>query len=169
MKLRSNGRKKQREEQEANQDHGTNLSRPAEVDDDPDYINNLTESELTQGTISLLTNLAAKDFVLANLDDAEVHEHRWLTRIVRMEVESLHPHEDSMWQGRFRQVAAGEPDQALAALSEGEKTIIQQYIQGAIARVTRSKDGFQQEKMNESINVSERRDRSDDEGGFLGR
>lgn len=167
MKLRSNGRQKQREQQEANQDHSTNLSRPSEVDDDPDYIDSITESELTQGTISLLTNLASKDFVLANLDEAEVHEHRWLTRIVRMEVESLHPHEDSMWQGRFRQLAAGEADQALTALSESEKTIIQQYIQGVIARASRSKDGFQQEKMNESINVSERRDRSEDDGGFL--
>jgi len=133
------------------------------------YINKLTNSELDAGTVKMLSNMMSKDFVLGNYSDAESNEHRWLTRIIKLQVEAQHPHDDSMWQGRFRQVASGRGDQHLSSLSDRELTIIRQFIRGVLSRSSRSRDGWQQDKMNESIAVQERRDVDEDDGGFLGR
>lgn len=155
------------EQQEANQDHSTNLQFADDGSMDAGYIDKVTNSQLDQGTIDVLANLLSKDFVLGNLSEAEVHEHRWLTREVVMEAESEHPREDSMWQGRFRQVAAGRERDALTALDGPQKAVMQQFTQGVIARATRSRDGWQQEEVNKSYRVSERREPDADDGGFL--
>jgi len=96
-----------------------------------------------------------------------VHEHRWLTRQLVLEVEAAHPTADSMWRGRFRQVASGQARDALRPLDDAQKTVMQQFIQGVISRATRSKEGWQQEEMNKSYRVSERREPDSDDGGFL--
>ncbi|RAW44088.1 hypothetical protein DQW50_16330 [Halorubrum sp. 48-1-W] len=156
-----------REEQKANQDHGTNLQFADDGQMDAGYIDKVTNSQLQQGTVDVLANLLSKDFVLGNLSEAEVHEHRWLTREIVLEVEAEHPSPDSMWQGRFRQVASGRERDALEPLDGPQKTTMQQFIQGVIARATRSRDGWQQEEVNKSYRVSERREPDKDDGGFL--
>lgn len=160
---------KAQQRQQANQDHGANLQ--SQFNDDGsmkrEYIRELTSTELNVGTVKMLSNMMTKDFVLGNYSEAESNEHRWLTRVIKLQVETLHPHHDSMWSGRFRQVAAGRGDQNLDPLSERELAIIRQFIRGVLSRASRSREGWQQEKMNESIAVSERRDPGDDDGGWL--
>lgn len=162
-------REKAEQRQQANQDHGANLQ--SQFNDDGsmkrEYIRELTSTELDTGTINMLSNMMTKDFVLGNYTEAESNEHRWLTRVIKLQVESLHPHDDSMWVGRFRQLAAGRSDQNLDPLSEREMAVIRQFIRGVLSRASRSREGWQQEKMNESIAVSERREPDADEGGFL--
>ena len=153
--------------QQANQDHASNLQFADDGQMDTGYIDKVTNSQLQQGTIDVLSNLLSKDFVLGNLSEAEVHEHRWLTREIVLEVESEHPRPDSMWRGRFRQVASGQARDALEPLDGSQKTVMQQFIQGVITRATRSKDGWQQEEVNKSYRVSERREPDKDDGGFL--
>lgn len=155
------------EAQEVNQDHATNLQFADDGQMDSGYINKVTNSQLQQGTVDVLANLLSKDFVLGNLSEAEVHEHRWLTREIVLEVEAEHPTADSMWQGRFRQVASGNERDALNPLDGPQKTVMQQFIQGVIARATRSRDGWQQEELNKSYRVSERREPDKDDGGFM--
>lgn len=155
--------------QERQQEHLTMLSQP--VDDgtemDEAYIDKMTGSRLEQGTINLLSNLLSEDFVLGNFSQAEVHEFRWLARVIRLEVEALHPHEESVWTGEFRKVAFDQPMQALKPLDDAELAIIEQYIMGVISRATRGKDGWQQEMFNKTITATERRDLDEDEGGLL--
>lgn len=154
------------EEQQANQDHVTNLQFQDDGAMDKGYIDKVTNSQLQQGTVDILANLLSKDFVLGNLSEAEVHEHRWLTREVVLEVEAAHPRPNSMWRGRFRQVASGKERDALEPLDDAQKTTMQQFIQGVIARATRSRDGWQQEEVNKSYRVSERREPDKDDGGM---
>lgn len=153
--------------QEANQDHSTNLQFADDGSMDDGYIDKVTNSQLDQGTVDVLANLLSKDFVLGNLSEAEVHEHRWLTREIVMEVEAEHPNPESMWQGRFRQVAAGRERDALRPLDGPQKAVMQQFTMGVISRATQSRDGWQQEELNKSYRVSERREPDKDEGGFL--
>lgn len=157
----------QQEMQEANQDHATNLQFADDGSMDAGYIDKVTNSQLQQGTVRILGNLLSKDFVLGNLSEAEVHEHRWLTRQLVLEVEAAHPRTNSMWRGRFRQVASGMERDALEPLDDAQKTVMQQFIQGVITRATRSRDGWQQEEVNKSYRVSERREPDSDDGGFL--
>jgi len=167
--VKSNGMspEEQQQNQQANQEHMTNLQFAENGDLDEGYIDKVTNSELDPGTVSTLSNLLSKDFVLGNLSEAEVHEHRWLTREIMIEVEAMHPDHDSMWQGRFRQVASGERRDALRPLDDAQKSVMQQFIQGVISRATRSKDGWQQEEVNKSYRVSERVEPESDDGGFL--
>ncbi|WPH59220.1 hypothetical protein AFNJKBDN_CDS0003 [Halorubrum virus V_ICIS4] len=135
---------------------------------DRTYINEMTDHELDQGTVDIMSNLLDRDFMLGNLSDAEVHEYRWLARVVRLEIESLHPNEESIWQGNLRAVAFDDRSDALPALSEQDLSIIEQFLMAVIARATRGKDGWQQEMFNKTISASERREvGGDDDGGFL--
>jgi hypothetical protein len=168
---REKSREEMQEEQRQQQLHQMNLNgarQEAERPMDTAYIDKMTGHQLEQGTIDLLSNLLDQDFMLGNLSDAEVHEYRWLVRVLRLEIEALHPNEDSIWQGRLRAVAFDDPTDALPSLSEQDLSIIEQFLMGVIARATRGKDGWQQEMFNKTIQASETREvGEDDDGGFL--
>lgn len=160
-----------REEQREHQQHSMNLqaaSRPEADEMSPAYIDKMTDHSLDQGTIDLLSNMLDEDFMLGKLSDAEHHEFRWLARVMRLEVESLHPNEDSIWQGDLRAVAFDDTNQALPPLDAKDKAIIEQFIHASISRASRGKDGWQQEMFNKTITASEMRQvGEDDDGGFI--
>ncbi|WP_435551965.1 hypothetical protein [Natrinema sp. CGMCC1.2065] len=160
----------QREEQRRQQMHMQNLGSAGAQDSpvDPDYVDRITTSEMDQGTVRILKNMLSRDWVLANFDDAEVHEIRWLARVMMKQLEALHPPEDSIWTGELRKYAADDDRQALEPLDSAQRLVVFETIQGIISRATRSKDGWQQENFNKTINQSETIDRSsDDDGGWL--
>lgn len=159
-----------REQQRQQQLHQMNLdgARAQSEGMDQTYIREMTDHELEQGTIDILSNLLDRDFMLGKLSDAEVHEYRWLARVLRLEIEALHPHEDSVWQDATRAIAFDDRSDALPSLSEQDLSIIEQFLMGVIARATRGKDGWQQEMFNKTIQASETRQiDDDDDGGFL--
>lgn len=159
-----------REQQRQEQRHQMNLNAAQARGEGMDrtYINEMTDHELAQGSVDILSNLLDRDFMLGNLSDAEVHEYRWLVRVLRLEIEALHPNEDSVFRGPLRAVAFGDRDDALPSLSEQDLSIIEQFLMAVIARATRGKDGWQQEMFNKTIQASETRQvGEDDSGGFL--
>jgi len=160
-----------REEQRQQQLHQMNLDGARarqQAGMDRTYINEMTDHELDQGTVDILSNLLDRDFMLGNLSDAEVHEYRWLARVLRLEIEALHPNERSVFAGATRAAAFDDPHDALPSLSEQDLSIIEQFLMAVIARATRGKDGWQQEMFNKTIQASETREvGDDDDGGFL--
>lgn len=166
--LSNNEEQDQRDEARRQQMHMQNLADPGGDNPDPDYVDRITQTELDQGTVRILENMLSRDWVLANFSDAEVHETRWLARVMMMQLEALHPPEDSIWTGELRAYAADEERQALQPLDSAQRLVIFETIQGVIARATRSKEGWQQENFNKTISQSETVDRSKDEdGGWL--
>ena len=158
-----------REEERKEQTHRLNLS-AADADRPMDtaYINEMTDHNLQDPTVDMLANMLDQDFMLGNLAEAEVHEYRWLARVMVLEIESLHPNEESVFQGELRALAFDDRGESLSALSPREKATIEQFIMGVIARATRGRDGWQQEMFNKTISASERRDVTDgDDDGFL--
>jgi hypothetical protein len=167
---RGPNREEMREEQRQQQLHQMNLDAARARQDGMDrtYINEMTDHELDQGTVDILSNLLDRDFMLGNLSDAEVHEYRWLARVLRLEIEALHPHEASVYRDATRAVAFDDRDDALPSLSEQDLSIIEQFLMAVIARATRGKDGWQQEMFNKTIQASETREvGDDDDGGFI--
>lgn len=159
-----------REQQRQQQLHQMNLdgARSQSRGMDRTYIKEMTDHELDQGTIDILSNLLDRDFMLGNLSDAEVHEYRWLARVLRLEIEALHPNENSVWKGYVRAVSFDDGDDALPSLSEQDLSIIEQFLMAVISRATRGKDGWQQEMFNKTIQASETREVGEDnDGGFL--
>jgi hypothetical protein len=158
-----------REEQREEQRHQLNLS-TADADQPMDraYINEMTDHQLQEPTVGILANLLDRDFMLANMSEAEVHEYRWLARVMKLEVEALHPPKDSIFQGKMRAIAYDDPEENIEALSAQDHAIIEQFLMAVIARATRGREGWQQEMFNKSISASETREiNNDDDGGFL--
>jgi hypothetical protein len=171
MGLIGNGKSEEqvRQEQRDEQLHQMNLSAAdAEQPMDRAYIEKMTEGSLQDPTKDMLQNLLSQDFLLGNLQEAEVHEYRWLARVMVLEIESLHPNEDSLFQGRVRAAAFDDKSQNIDPLSPREKAIVEQFVMGVVARASRGRDGWQQEMFNKTISASEKRDVSEDgDGGFL--
>jgi len=144
-----------REQQRQEQRHQMNLQAAEARSEGMDrtYINEMTDHELDQGTVDILSNLLDRDFMLG---------------VLRLEIEALHPHEDSVFQGPLRAVAFDDRSDALPSLSEQDLAIIEQFLMAVIARATRGKDGWQQEMFNKTITASEQRSIDEgDDGGFL--
>lgn len=157
-----------REQQRDDQLHQMNLSAAdAEQPMDTAYIGKMTEGNLQDPTVDMLSNLLDQDFLLGNLQEAEVHEYRWLARVMVLEVESLHPNDESVFQGTLRAAAFDKKGEQLDPMSGRQKAVIEQFIMGVIARATRGRDGWQQEMFNKTISASEKREVSDDDGGFI--
>lgn len=171
MRILGDGQPSQEElqrEQQRRQEDLVNIQQAEEGDLDPDYVQQMVETDLQDGTAKMLSNMLSRDWVLSNLSEPEVHEIRWLARTFTDELEAAHPPEDSIWTGELREYAADDNDQRLHPLTEAQKLEITQLVQGFIARVARSKDGFQQEIFRKQIRKSEREDRSEtDDGGWI--
>jgi len=170
MNILSNGKQQQehRREQSRESDHRANLSGAPNDDVNPDYVEQMLRSDLDRGTVDMLENLLSPDWVLSKMSDAEIHEMRWLARTMSDEVDSMHPPEDSIWTGEIRQYAADDERQKLTPLNNAERLTIFEFVQGFIARVARSKEGFQQENFKKQIRKSEREDKTESEsGGWL--
>jgi len=171
VKLPANGKSDEelRQERRDEQLHQMNLSAAdAEQPMDTAYIQQMTDHDLQDETVDMLSNLLDRDFMLGNLSDAEVHEYRWLARVMTLEIEALHPNRNSILQGKVRAMAFDDRDDGFEPLSEREKAKIEQFIMAVISRATRGRDGWQQEMFNKSISASETREvNADDDGGFL--
>jgi len=137
-----------RDEQRRQQLHQMNLdgARAQSEPMDRTYIREMTEHELDQGTIDILSNLLDRDFMLGNLSDAEVHEYRWLARVLRLEIESLHPNESSIFEDNVRMIAFDDRKDKLPSLSEQDLTIIEQFLMAVLGRTPTSADMAEQGK-----------------------
>ena len=156
-----------RAEQQQQQLHQMNLSGAAAEDPmDTAYINQMTDHNLSDPTVDILSNLLDEDFMLSNFAEAEVHEYRWLARVMVLEIEALHPAGDGVFSGELRAAAFDDAGDALTPLSKREKAIIEQFVMGVIARATRGRDGWQQEMFNKTIQASETREVDNDGGGI---
>jgi hypothetical protein len=141
-------------------DHGPQLNE--------DHFQELVEAGVPEDTVFHLRSLLSRDFVLSNLSEAEVHEMRWLARNLALRVFAIHPSKKSHMTGSYRQWVFDEPNQGLSPLSDGQRAKIRSFILAYIARVSRSKAGWQQEELSRQYQVSEMRtDSDDDDGGWF--
>lgn len=118
-------------------------------------------------------NLMSKDLTLGNLDAGAVEAHRFLVKNQQEFAEAEHPPQGSMVRGVVRAALLGDPADRKQPLDPSSRT--DEYSERLIheARISRSKNGFQQEKMVEQRQVHRTEDarfedQNDSSGGFLG-
>ena len=178
MSLFSNGNEIEQHEELAEADFERGVHRDlqgqmaAEQETGPqlndDHFQELVETGVPEDTVFHLRSLLSRDFVLSNLSEAEVHEMRWLARNLALRVFAIHPSKKSHMTGTYRQFIFDEQNQALTPLSDGQRAKIRSFILAYIARVSRSKSGWQQEELSRQYQVSEMRtDGDDDDGGWF--
>lgn len=133
-----------------------------------EHFQELVESGIPEDTVYQLQALMSRDFVLSNLSSAEVNEMRWLARNLSLRVFAMHPSKESHLTGEWRRFVLDEQNQGLKPLSDSQRTKIHSFIMGYIARVARSKGGWQQEELSSQYQVSEMRtDDGGDDGGWF--
>lgn len=162
---------KELEQQRAEQDDRMNLSRAAQETPDymerREYLETLVDSGLDPGTADVVVNMLQQDFVLGNIDDADFYEIKKLREITVKKIHAMHPHPKSIMQGSLRGQVYGETATNLKPLSQEDKAKIDTFVRGALMRLSRSKDGFQQEELGKTIAASERRDVDNEKSGWL--
>ncbi len=133
------------------------------------HLRELTDDELDEATLRLMSNLFSQDFLLSNLTDAEVKEIKWLARPISRTIKGMHPHHESAAQGQYRELVFG--DDSLEALTPYQETLIDQAVLDFLTRPPRSREGWQQDELAKSYNVSKVEDDSSDaeKGSLLGR
>lgn len=115
-----------------------------------------------------LANMISRELPLANLEDAEVNEVRWMSRAIELWIRSMHPPGESVMQGRTREILGRDPDDGLTALSHDDELGIRQLAETLAIRATRGRDGWQQKQFRTSYAVSEVVDHDEeDSGGWL--
>jgi hypothetical protein len=132
--------------------------------DVPDHFEDLVESGVPEESVYLLSQLMSKDWVLSNLKDAEVHEQRWLTENVYLGWLALHPRRESQLASEYRRWLFDDPGQAVEPLSDAARLEGKNFIRNHIARLSRGREGWQQEEMSKQYRVSETRKANDDGG-----
>lgn len=131
------------------------------------YLEEMTSSDLNPATVHMVVNMIASDFMLSNLKDAELHEIKKLREITLKKIKAAHPHPNAIMRGELRPDVCGEDADPLKPLSQSQEVALDQFVRGAFANLARSRDGFQQEQIGKTVNTSEVRKESDDDGGWL--
>jgi hypothetical protein len=120
---------------------------------------------------AMVEQLLSRDFILGNASDAEIEEVRWLARNVVDMLEASFPPEESVVQGSYRKVLLRDDSDGRRALDDVDRQELQQTVLAFLMRITRSEDGWQQDKVADSHDhrVVERRDSSPSRTLFGGR
>lgn len=147
---------------------GSMAGSPDDQEFKEDHFEELVEAGVPEDTVFHLRSLLSRDFVLANLSAAEVNEMRWLARNLALRVFALHPSKESHLTGEYRRFVLDEPNQGLKPLTDSQRSKIHSFIMAYIARVSRSKGGWQQEELSRQYQVSElHTDDGEEDGGWF--
>lgn len=123
-----------------------------------DYLREITQHGLPDGTYDHMASLLSPDLVLSNLEKAEVNEYKWLIRYTVKKMKAAHPDEDSYVQGEYRKFLRDNPKDGRKPLSQRQKQLIEHAAWVVISRIARSESGWQQEEIGKTTNVSEVQD-----------
>ena len=154
------------ERQARQQMHQSNFGRMESGQNVPnkEYLHELTENQVDDTTIELMQNLFSHDFMLSNLNPAEVIEQKWLVRVVSRKIKRMHPDSDAFAVGETRKVVFDDPRAGLKPLSPHQESLIDQAVLQFLTRPPRSREGWQQDEVSKQLTVSKVEGEEDNSG-----
>lgn len=155
------------ERQAEQQLHQSNFGTMEQGDNSPDkeYLKEITEEQVDENTLELMSNMFSHDFVLSNLQDAEVTEIKWLARVVARKIKRMHPDSDAFAAGESRKVVFDDEQAGLKPLSPYQESLIDQAVLTFLTRPPRSRGGWQQDEVAKSLKVSKVEDKKEESSG----
>lgn len=128
------------------------------------------EDRLDEYQIQKIQGLINKQWILANLSEAQTHDRWHKLDVMKMKVLGEFPPGESHIQGPIRGALKNEEMEQLFALTAEERNIIDQIFTSLQNMVTRSTDGFERQQVNTSIarTESENKKQSDSSSGLRG-
>lgn len=146
--------RQEREKQAQIQQRGLEHARERAEEIYTDLLDEITTSDLHPDSRNLLQNLISKDFIFANLTDAEVESFKKELALKRKKFYTMHPSQESIIEGKFRAYVYDDKGNRLTSLAQQEKLIVDQFFEGIWMRVTRARGMRQQEILKTQINQS---------------
>jgi len=123
---------------------------------------------LPEETVRKIQATVNRQFILANLTDAQEHDRWWWLEALRYKLIAEHPRPQSTMQGARRAFFFDDEAEQLTALTDKKRNHIDQIIVSLQNMVTRSRGGFEREQQNSTIAVTESPDRGgDSDDGLL--
>lgn len=168
--------KEERREQRRHQEEMALLNGAQSHHDSPqqirnDFIEDLKESPLSEGSKEILRNLISPDFIFAYYNKDEIRELKELLRLKKRQFYWMHPAPECEVTGSDRAYVNDDQRDKLEPLSDAEYLVVDTFFKGVYARVTRSKEMKQQEILQTSISENRvQREDGDDAttGGLTG-
>jgi len=136
-----------------------------------DLLDEISDSDLNPDSKGLLENLISKDFIFANLTEEEVTEFKFKLLLRRQAFYTMHPSQESIIEGKFREYIYDDSGNSLRTLTQQERLIVDQFFEGVFMRVTRARQMRQQEILRTQIqqSLTGHLNGEDGDGGLMGR
>lgn len=128
------------------------------------------EEYLPEATIKKIQAMINKEWVLANLTNAEAHDRRHKLEVIKIKILGTHPPEESAIVGPVRAFLFDNEREDLMPLTPAQRNTIDQIITTLQNRVTRGRGGFERKQINTNIarTESEASQPEDSSGRFRG-
>lgn len=107
--------------------------------------------DLQDTTIAKLQNMVSRDWVLANMTDAQEHDIRFKLEVLKYKIIGIHPPEESVITGPTRAFLFDNPSEEMDPLTQQQRLLIDELIESLKGRLTRGRGGFERKQMNTSI------------------
>jgi len=126
------------------------------------------ESHLDPFELNKVRALINRQWVLANLTDAQVHDRWYKLEVMKLKIFGEFPPSESAIQGPMRAFLFDDEMEQLTALTAEQRNAIDQIIASLQNMLTRSKEGFERKQINTNIARTEREQTENDGKGKLG-
>jgi hypothetical protein len=113
------------------------------------------EEQLQPQMIGKIQGLINKQWMLANLTDAETHDRIYKLDVMKIKLYGEAPPEESAIVGPIRAVVYDDEGEDIMPLTSAERNCIDQIILTLQNMVTRSRGGFEREQINTRIGRTE--------------
>jgi hypothetical protein len=135
-----------------------------------EYLDEILGSDVGNGLAKPLRDLVGDDFPMANMRRSDREYFRLLSENVSLYTKEQFPPQESLIQGDVGACLMEEPDYDTHALDEGQRNRIETLLMGHFARASRGVDGWQQDKLNESLQTKRVEDNRSpqEESGLIG-
>jgi hypothetical protein len=133
------------------------------------FLEDIIEDDVDGTLATPVRNLLSKDYPLSNIRRSDREYFRLLGENVAHYVQEQFPPKESVFQGELGAALMEDPDYRTQALSQQQRNEIETLLMASFARTSRGKDGWQQDKMTESIQTRRvEDDRQSEQDGLIG-
>jgi hypothetical protein len=96
---------------------------------------------------SVVEQFLSRDFILGNVDAATLFEWKMYARNIKEFIEAEFPPQESVMQGAYRKAMLGDPMEGRDAMDGIDSSDVFTALMAFQARGSRSRDGWQQDKI----------------------
>jgi len=123
------------------------------------------EEKLQPNTVTKIQAMLNRQWIIANLTEAETHDRIWWLEAQKYKIYAEHPRSDTGVEGPMRAFLMDDNVEQLRPLSARERNAIDQVVNGLKNMVTRARGGFERQQINTNIARTETGEDQSNEGG----